>query len=152
MIIFIITAISVAIIAIITIYRGFRFIVTAKVIEVETPLYNQRQRKLFEEILKFMQQNRRAGTTTLIQNAVTGKKAWILATDQDHAMTFDAPGAVSIQHLYWTKGKSPMPVLVDNYTFIKILEAGLAGMTPTSKTNIVITEDQEGYDNIIDLF
>ena len=81
-------------------------------------------RKLFFNLFSFVTDLRRSGTTTLIKKVASENDVWVLVPNQESKKEF-GEGAITFYELDKMKGCEPKPILLDNYTLLKLSELSL---------------------------
>ena len=80
----------------------------------------------FSNLLSFMQEQRRSGTSTLLKKIAKENDVWILVPTEKEKDMFDGKGITFLDiENNKIKGQKPKPILVDNYTLIKLSEQAL---------------------------
>lgn len=83
--------------------------------------------EIFDKVLYFYQHNRKSGTTTYIKEALKQNDAWVLSPNSTSFFRESfGKNMVSIGDNIHFRQKNPKPILVDNYTMIKLM--GTASM------------------------
>jgi len=76
---------------------------------------------IFADIFQFFASNRRTGSSTLIKEIAEKNDVYILVANMEQEKEFGEK-AVSMTNLKSFQHKSAKPVLVDNYTMLKLSE------------------------------
>jgi hypothetical protein len=79
---------------------------------------------ILKNTFDFMSRMRRSGTTTLLRKISDEMEAWVLVPyEEDKKEFFDS--ALSFEDLNGGCGREPKPILVDNYTMMKLLSMAI---------------------------
>ncbi len=78
-------------------------------------------RKLLKNMFRFLIEQRQSGTTTLLKTIAANNDVWVLVPDQQTKGQFNG-SAITLDELDRMGSKSHKPILVDNYTMIKLCE------------------------------
>lgn len=79
---------------------------------------------LFSGILEFVIRSRRTGTTTLIKKVASENDVWVLVPNSESKEEFGKSG-ISFSDLSKMGGSNPKPILLDNYTLLRLTELSL---------------------------
>lgn len=78
-------------------------------------------KKAWLDLFSFVTSLRRSGTTSLIKRVAAENDVWVLVPDMLTKQEFGESG-ITLQDLDKLHGHSQKPILVDNYTLIKLSE------------------------------
>lgn len=80
-------------------------------------------KRIFEDIINFMQNYRRSGTSTLIKKVAAENDCWIVVAKSEEKEEF-GENAISLSELP-KMGLLAKPILIDNHALLVIGETGL---------------------------
>lgn len=78
-------------------------------------------KKLLRQVVEFFISQRRSGTTRLIRHTAEHNDVWVLVPNAEMKKEFGDKG-VSFDDLERMRGAERKPILVDNYTMLKLCE------------------------------
>lgn len=78
-------------------------------------------KKLLRNVYDFFIRQRQGGTTTLLKKVAAENDVWILVPNAQMKEEF-GPQAIDFYDLAYMMGKDKKPILVDNYTMIRLCE------------------------------
>ncbi len=78
-------------------------------------------RNIINDLYAFMQTIRRSGTTTLLKDIALRNDVYILVPDEESKKEF-GDNAITFNELYFYDSLKSKPILLDNYTLIKLTE------------------------------
>lgn len=81
-------------------------------------------RKYWMNIFSFFTSLRRSGTTTLIKNIAAENDVWVLVPNEEMRKEFGDKG-ITLQELDRMESVKPKPILLDNYTMLKLSELSI---------------------------
>lgn len=106
-------------------------------------------KKILFDIYNFFISNRKCGTTTLLVKIAKENDVWVIVPDKKTGEQFGEK-AITFSDLVRSKGITPKPILVDNFTMLEICEKfhnNMVELEAEKRSRDVLIDEIEGAIN-----